>query len=252
MTYARQLFAVLFVGVAALPACGDDTRTTFFVPPAAPFRLSSDCETDQHCMSRAQTLAATLATPASAHERHLLGAGCVEAKRCGGAAGGCVCTMQVDDGGIERIALGGRQCALYGRSLACLWAEQDLPACTPGSCDCVQACGRALALLGADDQQVADVQQRRASCVDHACEYVTSIDGRCYAGALPTVGSLPVDCEQSDDALLGHPDGAPPGALTDSRLTEVCGVDEPKALPQVPDLEITVCERGKDAGELSP
>jgi hypothetical protein len=47
MTYVRQLIALLFVGVAALAACGDDTSTTFPVPPAAPFRPISDCETDE-------------------------------------------------------------------------------------------------------------------------------------------------------------------------------------------------------------
>lgn len=202
---------MLLALVCVLGACvggqtGSEGATEAVRPPAPsttpPPADGPRCD-DSACQARFEQRFRALRAPSTAEPRRLLDARCVATPDCVNLpATTCVCSTR-QGGSLERVAVGGNECALHGRSLACLWPAAEVAACQPGSCDCVQTCERANALLDADDVRSVAVTARSAMCVGGGvCKYVLALDDRCYAGALPDVEATVLDCALSDDQLL--------------------------------------------------
>lgn len=114
-----------------------------------------------------------------------------------------------DEGTTEVVALPGHRpngCSEYARAPSCLYCENEFPGCNvddPGSCDIV--CADMADRYDAEMAKTYDVNSRVARCGESSeCEYVTEIDGACYARN-PVQKDLPAfSCDLSDDELLRH------------------------------------------------
>lgn len=160
--------------------------------------VTDECNADSDCERTANAMLAPLRTAAIGAPRRLISANCGTGVDCDDG-GSCSCRIE-RDGSVSELVLGGDGCALFGRSLSCLWPSAELAVCSPGSCDCTNACARAIGLLEADDARVPPAQTRVARCVDHECRYAFAIDDRCYAGT-PRLAHQ-TDCARSDAELL--------------------------------------------------
>jgi hypothetical protein len=99
-------------------------------------------------------------------------------------------------------------CSERGRlPSSCLYCGHEFPGCSlddPASCDV--ACADAARRIDADMQKTFSIRSRVARCAASGleCEYVTEIDGLCYARD-PREKQLPVfDCALGDEQLLEH------------------------------------------------
>jgi hypothetical protein len=203
MTYARQLIAMLVLVVLAWGCIGGQTGSEGSISTGSGSctipRLDA-CTTDDDCRRSADAYAGRFASPSPNGPWKLRAAHCAEEESCGVGPRGCGCEIERSDGLVLPLLLTSDDCALRGRSLACLMTAAEVPACRPGTCDCALTCDHALELLNADEARTPDAGVRVASCDHGTCRTVFTVDDRCYAG-LPDV-LHEVDCTRSDDDLL--------------------------------------------------
>jgi hypothetical protein len=201
------------------------------------------CYVDGDCERQANAILAPLRTPVVGSPRLLVGAQCLSGLDCDD---GRACSCQFErDHVVSELQLGGDGCALRGRSLACLWPAAELPVCRPGSCDCANACTRALALLDAEDARTPTTQVRVARCVEHTCRFGFAIDDRCYAGR-PEV-SHQIDCARTD-AELELAAGDPAFQSVPCHDLIVCS----GAASSKPDPAVTSCVQEQQSGVTAP
>lgn len=114
-----------------------------------------------------------------------------------------------DEGTSEVVALPGLRpngCSEYARAPSCLYCASEFPGCNvddPGSCDVT--CADMAERYDAEMAKTYNVTSRVARCAENIeCEYVTEIDGACYARN-PVQKDLPAfSCDLSDEEILRH------------------------------------------------
>ena len=97
-------------------------------------------------------------------------------------------------------------CSEYLRTPGCLYCGTEFPGCNvndSGSCDAV--CADMARRYDGELQKTFAATSRVARCGSQGrCEYVTELDGQCYARA-PVQGELPhFSCTWSDEEILAH------------------------------------------------
>ncbi|HTV19120.1 MAG TPA: hypothetical protein VMG12_10625 [Polyangiaceae bacterium] len=113
------------------------------------------------------------------------------------------------EGGSDEVVAypGGRpgSCSVYARTPSgCLYCGSEFPGCSiddPHSCDAV--CAETADRYDVELQKAFPGRLRRLSCAsDYTCEFVTEIDGACYARNPREKGIPAFDCALSDEQLL--------------------------------------------------
>jgi hypothetical protein len=158
----------------------------------------------------------------------------------------CQCTLrmarsQVDaatgtiPGPYEIVVYPGNRsdgCSEYARTPACLYCEREFPGCSVDdatSCDAV--CAEMTARYDAELQKTFTFHARVARCKENTyCEWVTEIDGKCYAREPQTLEMPAFDCSLSDAEILQHADEY--GGSCPARSTATCtsALDCPRGL----------------------
>ena len=204
---AKLASALLLVLASAIAGCtGGQTGSE--APPLQ--TLPASCFMDAQCAAQLEAPLALLKSPRSVHER-LIGAECVASASCETlAATTCVCSIAIDgETNVSTFLLGGRDCALYGRGLDCLWPAAELPACSVGGCECVQACTHALQLRAEDDAREIHAEIVRASCEFGFCLSVVQLPGGCFGGDVldtqrDALASEPIACSSTSPPVPGR------------------------------------------------
>ncbi len=97
-------------------------------------------------------------------------------------------------------------CSVFGRGQECLYCAADFPGCRtdePGSCDAT--CADLSERINEEFSRAFDATARLARCTeDNTCVRLFELEGTCYAGSLGVRWLPPLDCSQSDAALLAR------------------------------------------------
>lgn len=140
-------------------------------------------------------------------------------------------------------------CDITGRPQTCLYCASEFQGCNVEDADsCTAACQEAIGRQEVEFSESIPIVERSSICTeDFQCRHLWELDETCYVGNPTTRWLAPVDCAESDEALLAMA-SSPAVSPTEAMVSDMGLLSSTSPAPPSPceELASVVCQSAEN------